>query len=41
MTLDMNLGRIPGGFRGNARFSGKKSVVVVVSGDLGPRKAFV
>ena len=33
MALSMNSVGIPGGFRGNAGFSGK-------SGDLGPQKAF-
>ena len=40
MALSMNSVGIPGGFRGNARFSGKNSVFGVVSGDLEGRKAF-
>ena len=39
VAFNMNSVGIPGGFRGEAGFSGKLGFGVV-SGDLGPRKAF-
>ena len=40
MALNMSSVGIPGAFRGNAGFSGSLGVWGVVSGDLGPQKAF-